>query len=82
MKVKKFYLLFTKLNLIIFQYHPNNNHNTINLMIVYFIILCFIIFMVFLPTLALWIIRRSHDVGRAGMMAILQMRKLQSGEVK
>lgn len=75
-------LAFTKLNLITLQYHPDNNHNTINLMIVDSIIPCFIISTVLLPALPLWILRRSHDVGRAGMMAILQMRKLQSREVK
>lgn len=56
--------------------------NTLNLMRVDSLILCFLIFTVLLPALPLWVLRRSHDAGRAGMMAILQMRKLQSREVK
>lgn len=44
--------------------------------------MCFVICTVLLPPFPLYIIARSHDVGRAGMLPILQMRKLQSREVK
>lgn len=71
------------LGLITFQYHQNNNHNTINEFnedTFHYVVFCEL-YSPF-PGLPLWVIRRFHDVGRAGSRTILQMKKLQSREVK
>lgn len=84
------------LGLITFQYHKNNNHNTTNEFnedTFYYVIfgeLYFLFYFIFLfcelyspfPGLPLWVVGRSHDVGRAGSRTILQMKKLPSREVK